>query len=274
MVHIVEVCCDTVTEEEVASQLKKMKNNKSCGPDNIPIEAFKQLGDLGIGVLTNILNNVIRSEHMPDDWRMSTLTPIFKQKGDHMDCANYRGIKLLSHTMKLWERILESRLRDLVEIDVGQFGFRPGMGTTDAMFILRMLMEKYREGDRPLHMVFVDLEKAYDTVPRDVLWNCMRKRNIPETYIRLIKDMYEKVFTKVKSKQGTSEAFEIRVGLHQGSALSPFLFILMLDTISKEVRASPRGRSSTQMTLSSSTKMLWKCREGWMLGTQCLQTTG
>ena len=94
-----------------------------------------------------------------------------------MNCSNFRGIKLLSHTMKLWERI-----RDIVSISDGQFGFKPGVGTTDAIFVIRTLCEKYREGNKPLDIVFVDLNKAYDTVPREVLCRCMRKRNFPEGY--------------------------------------------------------------------------------------------
>ena len=73
----------------------------------------------------------------------------------------------MSHTMKLRERIIETRLRDRVEISKQQYGFMPGKRTTDAMFALRMLMEKYREGQRELHCVFVDLEKAYDRVARE-----------------------------------------------------------------------------------------------------------
>ena len=77
--------------------------------------------------------------------------------------------------MKVWERIIEARLRDSVEIRKQQYGFMPGKGTTIAMFALRVLMEKYREGQRELHCVFVDLEKAYDRVLWEELWYCMRK---------------------------------------------------------------------------------------------------
>ena len=75
----------------------------------------------------------------------------------------------MSHTMKVWERIIEARLRNRVEISKEQYGFIPGNGTTDAMFALRMSMEKYRKSQRGLHGVFVDLEKAYDRVTREEL---------------------------------------------------------------------------------------------------------
>ena len=114
-----------------------------------------------------------------------------------------------------WERIIEARLRDRVEISKQQYGFMPGKETTDAMFSLRMLMEKYREGQRELHCVFVDLEKAYDRVPREELWYCMRKSGIVEKYVLLVQDMYEESETVVKCAVGTTESFKVKVGLHR-----------------------------------------------------------
>ena len=75
----------------------------------------------------------------------------------------------MSHTMKVWERIIEARLRDIAEISKQQYGFIPGKRTTNTMFALRMLMEKYMEGQRELYCVYEDLEKAYNRVPLEEL---------------------------------------------------------------------------------------------------------
>ena len=111
-----------------------------------------------------------------------------------------------------------------------QFGFMAQRSTTDDIFGLRMMMEKWREGQKELHCflirVFIDLEKAYDRVPREELWECMRRTGVPECYVESIQDMYEGARTSVRSAAGLTEDFEVRVGLHQGLALSPFLSYL------------------------------------------------
>ena len=116
----------------------------------------------------------------------------------------------MSHTMKIWETIIEARLRDRVEISEQQYGFMPGKGTTDAVFALRMLMEKYREGQKKLYCVFVDLEKAYDRVPREELWYCMKKSRMAEKYVRLAQDIYEENKTVVRCAAGTTETFKVK----------------------------------------------------------------
>ena len=107
-------------------------------PEELPIEEW--MGEMGIEFSTKLFNKLMVSEHMPEEWRRSVLMPIYKNKGDAQWCGNYRGIKLISRTMKIWERIIEARLRDSVEISKQQYGFMPGKKTTNAMFALRMLM--------------------------------------------------------------------------------------------------------------------------------------
>ena len=115
--------------------------------------------ECGATFLTNLSNEIMRTEQMPDEWRKSTLISIYKNKGDVQSCGNYRGIKLLSHTMKIWERLIDKRIRAEVVISDEQFGFMPKKSTVDAIFAVRMLAEKYREGQKELHCIFVDLEK-------------------------------------------------------------------------------------------------------------------
>ena len=104
------------------------------------------------------------------------------------------------------------------------------------MFALRMLMEKYREGQRKLRCVFVHLEKAYDRVPREELWYCMRKSGMGKKYVQLVQDIYEGNETVVRCAIGTTASFKVKVGLHQGSALGPFLFAVITDRLTDEVR--------------------------------------
>ena len=123
---------------------------------------------------------IMVSERMPDEWRSSTLIPIFKNKGDIQDCGNCRGIKLMSQTLKMWERVIEKGIRETVEKSDNQFGFMPGRLTKDAILALKQLEEKYREGQLELHCVFMRLEKAYDKVPRAEAWNCLRLKEVNE----------------------------------------------------------------------------------------------
>ena len=120
-----------------------------------------------------------------------------------------------------------------------QFGFRKGMSTTKPIFALRILKEKYQERKKDLHMVFVDLEKAYDSVPRDLIWWELGKKNLPEAYTTIIQDMHKATKTRVKTRCGLTQYFDIEVGLHQGSTLSPLLFIIIMDVVPSTVQRDP-----------------------------------
>jgi hypothetical protein len=121
----------------VKEALKKMKTGKALGPDDILIEICRCLGDIAIVWLTKLFNTIFRSNKMPDEWKRSILVPIFKNKGYIQSYTNYRGIKLMSHTMKLWERVIEHRLKKLTTVFKNQFGFMLGRSTMETIFLIR-----------------------------------------------------------------------------------------------------------------------------------------
>ena len=148
---------------------------------------------------------------------------------------------MISHTMKIWERVIDRRLREETTIGEEQFGFMPGRGTTDAIFAARQVIEKHREMQKELHLVFIDLEKAYDRVPRQEVWRCLREQGVPEKYVRLVKDTYEDARTQVKTSIGLTGHITVRVGLHRGSSLSPYLFDMILDVMGRGIKEQPPG---------------------------------
>ena len=135
----------TCVSREVKNALSRMKKGKTVGPERLPVEVWKCMEEMRIEFLTRLFNKELVGERMPEEWRKSVLIPIYN-KGDEQCCRGYRGIKLMSHTIKIREKIIEARLKDSAEISKQQYGFTSGKGTIDAMFALRMLMEKYWEG--------------------------------------------------------------------------------------------------------------------------------
>jgi hypothetical protein len=142
----------------------------------------------------------------------------------------------MSHSMKVWEKVIARRMREESEVSQNHFGFMPGRGTKDGFFALRQLCEKHKSANKNLHMVFVDLKKAYDRVPRKVLWWAIIVIGVPEKYVKVVQAMYRDARTQVRTEAGTTDQFSVVVGLHQGSALSPYLFLLVMDALTSDIQ--------------------------------------
>jgi len=107
-----------------------------------------------------------------------------------------------------------------------QFGFTKGKGTTDTIFIVRQMQENFRAKGKKLYFGFVDLEKAFDRLPTEVIRWAMHKLGVEEWLVSAVMSVYTGAKTVVRTVFGNSNGFEVKVGMHQGSALSCLLFVL------------------------------------------------
>ena len=157
-------------------------------------------------------------------------------KGDPLNPNSYRGIKLLEHAFKLYEKIFDGRLPEVVDIDKMQYGFMPRRGTVDTVFILSRLTEKFRAKNKKLFSIFVHLEKAFGRVPREVVCFALRQKGIPEHLVNGVMSLYKGCKFAVSVDGELSISFSVKVDVHQGFALSPLLFIMVMDVLIEDVR--------------------------------------
>ena len=128
-----------ITIDMVKKAISKMKSGKAAGPSGIVVEMIKAAGDTGATMIRDLATAIIRDGKVPTYWEESFIVCLYKGKGDALDRGNYRGLKLTEQAMKILERIVDGLIRQVLSIDDSQFGFVPGRGTTDAIFVVRQL---------------------------------------------------------------------------------------------------------------------------------------
>ena len=219
------------TLEETIRAVREMKNWKAPGHDSLPVELLKiddRADPIVIQRFHAILVKVWNGGTVPQEWKDATIKVLYK-KSDRFDCNNYRGISLVSHAGKVLLKIVANRLSDYCEahgiLPEEQCGFRPDRSTIDMLFVVRRLQELGRRRKIPLYMCFVDLQKAYDSVDRELLWQVLARAGIPEEMIAVIRQFHDGMQARVRLDNGElSEWFAVTQGLRQGCVLSPLLF--------------------------------------------------
>jgi len=221
-----------ITFDELEKALKLTKHGKSPGQNNINSELYKYAPDEFKMRLLQFLNNIHRENCIPNEWRNAVITPIFK-KGDRREPKNYRGISILNTCYKIYSKILNMKLQNYSEVFMTetQNGFQKGWSCTDPTFCLKLLIQKTREFNLESHLLFIDYEKAFDIIQRQILFNIFKSRHIPDTLLKAIVDIYtqNKIVRKLNNK--LSRQVEIKKGVRQGCPLSPTLFNIHLDEI-------------------------------------------
>ena len=198
-----------------------------------------------IYVLTEICNRIWRTGEWPTPWTQSLIITL-PNKGNLQRCQNYRTISLISHSSKVMLKVILNRLKPQTEeiISEEQAGLRVGRSTTEQIFNLRVLCEKYLQHQQNLHHVFIDFKKVFDRVGHAAFWATVRRYNIYSNLVRTIEQLYDKATSAVQMNGSIGELFKTTVGVSQGCLLSPTLFNIFLERIMSDALEEHDGKVS------------------------------
>ena len=205
-VYPLEGPSEPITTAMVKKAINKMSLGKAANPSGIVTEMLKATGSSGASMIRDLIEDIIFENRIPSEWQESHIVSVYKGKGDALNRSNNRGLELIDKVMKVLERVEEGFIRRRVVINDMQCGFMQDRGIIDAIFIL------------------------------EVIWWSMRKFKIDEWLVRIVEFAYKEVRSRVRVGDEYSNSFDVRVGVHQGSVLSPLLFVILLEALSMELR--------------------------------------
>ena len=200
-------------------------------------EMIKAGKEILIDILVKLFNKILTSSIYPKQWKISYLTPIHK-KGSIYETSNYRGICVNSVIAKLFSNVLNNRLMTFIKgrklLNDAQIGFIRNARTSDHMFILRTLRDKYANSPKKkLYLAFIDFKSAYDSIWRDALLYKIKKDGIDGLFYKIIRNMYSETKIQIKCNNKLSVPIMVKKGVKQGDSLSCILFNMFLNDLTK-----------------------------------------
>ena len=217
------------TKEELDLVLRRIKNRKAAGLDEIPPEVWKtrQFDDILLRQC-----NAVYSQNRIERWTKGCILP-FPKKGDLGLAKNYRGITLTSIAAKIYNALLRNRIEPKIDniLRKNQNGFRRNRSTTSQILTIRRILEGVRAKNLQATLLFVDFTKAFDSIHRGKMEQILLAYGLPKETVAAIMILYRNTKVKVRSPDGDTEYFDIVAGVLQGDTLAPYLFIICLDYV-------------------------------------------
>lgn len=223
------------TKQDIQEAIAKLKSGKAEGPDRISNEMLKQLDEVSIETLRDIMETVRQSKLLPEEWKTANTVLLYKGSGDKTNPMNFRPIALLSCAYKIYSRIITTRLTAWIEkekiIHESQYGFQKGKDTADAAASLFACLREAIKNNRELHMILLDFAKAYDSVEFWALRQTLECYGLHQNDIQLLMAGLVGNSTCLETAHGFTERITCTAGFKQGDLISPILYLIFLNPL-------------------------------------------
>ena len=240
-----------LTLKELKHVISTLPLNKSCGPDEIPNEFIKYGGTKLQESLFTLFSSIFHAEHPPNQWNHSNLINLDKGRGDPQLLSNKRGITLSSNLSKLFERVLNNRVRRYMKFTEAQAGGREGHSCIGQLFTLKSVINQYSHEKKATYCAFVDLEKAYDKVWPCSIFYILWKRGIRGKVWRIMEKLNSDLTTSILTKFGYTRPVTIQQSVRQGGVLSVAEFSVLIDQLEEDLKDRSLGIKFGPLLISS-----------------------
>ena len=233
---------ETITREEIAKAVEHAKLRKACGIDDIPAVVLKN--PTAVELLYIICNGCFELGKVPDRWTSGIINPIFKRgSDDKKDPLSYRGITLISVPSKIYCNVLNTRLNSWLDehklLCDEQNSFREKHSCEEDIHTLHTVINDRKIARQSTFVSFIDMRKAFDTVPRNMLWYKLIKTGIHRKFLSALQSLYDNVKCAVKVNDCLTPWLKVDTGVKQGCLLSPSLFAIYINDLTE--RINPLG---------------------------------
>ena len=240
--------------KEVKEVISSLGNGKAAGWDRIPNEALKEAPEEFVSEMVLLYNRVKNSSRVPEGWKRGRLVLVHK-KGPTVDVNNYRPLTVLVSMSGVYSKLLNLRLTSVVEahnlLGEIQHGFRKGRSGAESSFIMNTILWQETAKRKNVHMAFLDLVKAYDSVDRDKLWRILGGLGCGGKFLDSLKKMYEGDYIVAEVNGVSTAPVYLRRGLRQGCSLSPMLFALYISGLGQDLMMARQGVKLFNFTISA-----------------------
>ncbi len=252
-----------ISMEEINRAIKKLKKRKTPGEDLITNEVFMGMETKGREKLVEVLEECRKTNEFPEGWKETELRWIYK-KDDPLQIKNYRPIALTDTLYKIFTRIMTERVEKVVEkygmVADEQQGFRSDRSCLSASMALKILMaRRMQKGqEKPFHVAYLDISKAYDTIDHEKLWEILKGMGIKGSWLENLKKLYKDNVIKSILPNGKTRGVAMKRGIRQGCPLSPILFAMYVEPITRMMKkVNPRPEEEPSMLLYADDMVLW-----------------